>query len=225
MDVFEAVDTRKACRWFLDKPVDHATVRDLIARAGRAASNGNLQPWNVHVLTGEPLAEIKRRAAAAIAERDWRTFETEYPSLPADMPEPYRARSFQHGQELYGSLGTARDDAAGRLAQIKRNYQFFNAPVGLFITIDRALGPGQWADLGGFINALAFLARGRGLDTCPQVAWIRLHKIVGAFLQWPPEQMLFCGMALGYGDHAHPVNGFRSSRAALHEFCTFYGFD
>jgi nitroreductase len=225
MDVFEAVDTRKACRWFLDKPVDLNIVRNLIEQAGRAASNGNLQPWNVHALTNEPLKEIKRQAAAAIDSQDWRTFETEYPSLPAKLPEPYRSRSFRHGQELYGSLGISRGDRAGRLEQIKRTYQFFNAPVGLFITIDRGLGPGQWADLGGYVNALAFLARGYGLDTCPQVAWIRLYKIVGAFLQLPPEQMLFCGMAIGYGDRSHPVNSFRSSRAELHEFCKFYGFD
>ena len=225
MDVFEAVDTRKACRWFLDKPVDPDIVRNLIERAGRAASNGNLQPWNVHALTGEPLKEIKRQAAAAIEHQDWRTFETEYPSLPANMPEPYRSRSFHHGLELYGALGTSREDRAGRLEQIKRNYQFFNAPVGLFIAIDRGLGPGQWADLGGYINTLAVLARGYGLDTCPQVAWIRMYKIVGAILQLPPEQMLFCGMALGSGDHSHPINSFRSSRAPLHEFCKFYGFD
>src|SRR5262245_42442447 len=124
MDVFEAVDTRKACRWFLDQPVDPAIVRDLIERASRAASNGNLQPWNVHVLTGAPLAEVKRLAAAAIAEGDWRTMETEYPSLPANMPELYRSRSFEHGLELYGALGTSREDRAGRLEQVKRNYQF-----------------------------------------------------------------------------------------------------
>jgi nitroreductase len=225
MDVFEAIDSRKTCRWFLDRPVDFAVVRDLILRAGRAASNGNLQPWNVHALTGAPLAEIIRRAAAAIEAQDWRTFETEYPSLPANLSEPYRSRSFQHGQELYGALGTSREDRAGRLEQIKRNYRFFNAPVGLFITIDRRLGPGQWADLGGFIHALAFLARGHGLDTCPQVAWIRMYKIIGAYLPLPPEQMLFCGMGIGYGDHSHPANSFRSSRAPLDEFCKFYGFD
>ena len=182
MDVFEAVDTRKACRWFLDKPVDLNIVRNLIERAGRSASNGNLQPWNVHALTNEPLREIKRKATAAIESQDWRTCETEYPSLPAQLSEPYRSRSFHHGQELYGALGTSRDDGVGRLEQIKRSYQFFNAPVGLFITIDRGLGPGQWADLGGYINAVALLARGYGLDTCPQAAWIRLHKSYRRFL-------------------------------------------
>jgi nitroreductase len=127
--------------------------------------------------------------------------------------------------QLYGALGVARDDAQGRLAQYKRNFEFFNAPVALFIAIDRKLGPGQWADLGGYIHALAFLARGYGLDTCPQESWARMHRIVGAFVNMPPEQMLFCAVAIGYGDHAHPANSFRSPRAELAEFCTFFGFE
>jgi len=225
MDVFEAVNSRIACRWFLDTPVDLKVVRNLIEGAARAASNGNLQPWNVHAVTGEPLKEIKRQAADALEKTDWRTMETEYPTLPENLPEPYRGRSFRFGRELYGALGTAREDRVGRNEQIKRNYQFFNAPVGLFITIDRGLGPGQWADLGGYINTLAFLARSYGLDTCPQVAWIRMYKIVGALLDFPPNQMLFCGMGIGYRDPNHPVNSFRSFRAELHEFCKFYGFD
>ena len=78
---------------------------------------------------------------------------------------------------------------------------------------------------GGYVNTLAFLARGYGLDTCPQVAWIRMHKIVGLLLKFPPEQMLFCGMGIGYGDRSHPANSFRSLRAELDEFCKFCGFD
>jgi nitroreductase len=101
---------------------------------------------------------------------------------------------------------------------------FFNAPVGVFLTIDRGLGPGQWADLGGYVNTLALLARGAGLDTCPQVLWIRMHKIVRAALGIPPEQMLYCGMAIGYGDRRHRVNSFRTRRAETSEFCKFFGF-
>ena len=127
----------------------------------------------------------------------------------------YQERREHHGVQLYGSLGIGRDDAAGRLAQYKRNFEFFNAPVALFIAIDRRLGPGQWADLGGYIHALAFLARGYGLDTCPQEAWARLYDTVGEFIKLPPEQMLFCGIAIGYGDRKHKANNFRSSRAAL----------
>jgi nitroreductase len=225
MDVFDAVSSRIACRAFLDKPVDPQIVRDLIVRAARAASGGNLQPWQIYALTGAPLAALKRQVAAAIAERDPRQEEAEYPIYPKTMWEPYKSRREHHGVQLYGALGIARDDAAGRLDQYKRNFQFFNAPVALFISIDRKLGPGQWADLGGYIHALMFLARGYGLDTCPQESWARMHRIVGAFVKMPAEQMLFCAVAIGYGDHAHPANSFHSPRAAPEEFCRFFGFE
>jgi nitroreductase len=225
MDVFEAVDSRLSCRAFLDQPVDPTIVQALIGKAARAASGGNLQPWRVYALTGAPLAELKRRVAAAIAGHDPRHDEAEYPIYPKDMGEPYKSRREEHGVQLYGALDIARDDAAGRLAQYKRNFEMFGAPVGLFVTIARKLGPGQWADLGSYIHTLMYLARGYGLDTCPQESWARMYRIVGEFLRLPPEHMLFCAVAIGYGDRAHPANSFRSPRAAVDEFCTFLGFD
>ena len=225
MDVFEAVDSRISCRCFLDRPVDPALVRKLIAGAARAASGGNLQPWHVYALTGAALAELKRRVAASITDRDPRHEEAEYPIYPKTMWEPYRSRREHHGVQLYGALNIDRDDASARLAQYKRNFDFFNAPVALFIAIDRRLGPGQWADLGGYVHALMYLARGHGLDTCPQESWARMHRIVGAFVKMPPEQMLFCALAIGYGDRSHPANSFRSPRAPLEAFCKFFGFD
>jgi len=225
VDVFEAVDSRLSCRAFLDRPVDLAVVRDLIDRAARAASGGNFQPWHVYALTGGPLQEIKRRVAAAIDGHDPRHDEAEYPIYPKEPWDPYKSRREEHGVQLYGALKIPRDDHAGRLAQYKRNFEFFGAPVGLFITIERRLGPGQWADLGSYIHTLMYLARGRGLDTCPQESWARMFRIVGEFLKFPPDQMLFCGLAIGYGDRSHPANSFRSPRATVDEFCTFFGFD
>ena len=225
MDVFEAINSRMACRQFLDRPVDLDIVRDLIRGAARAASSLNLQPWNVYAVTGEPLRNIVRQVSATIAHRDWRTFETEYPECPNELWEPYISRRSDLGSQLYGALGINRDDAKGKFEQIKRNFMFFNAPVGMFITIDRRLGPGQWADLGGYVHTLALLARGYGLDTCPQVLWIRVHEIVRASLGIPPEQMLYCGIAIGYGDRSHQVNRFRTRRAEASEFCRFFGFE
>jgi nitroreductase len=225
MDVFEAVDSRIACRQFLDRTVDPAIVKDLIVKAQRAASGGNLQSWFVYALTGAPLAEFKRIAAQRIENEDPRHFKPEYPIYPEPMFGAYKDRREEHGVQLYGSLGIARDDAAGRLEQYKRNFAFFDAPVALFISIDRRLGPGQWADLGGYIHALAFLARGYGLDTCPQEAWARMYGTVSDFIKLPPEQMLFCAVAIGYGNRKHKANDFRSPRAELSEFCTFLGFD
>jgi len=225
MDVFEAVDSRLSCRWFLDKPVAAATLRDLIARAARAASGGNLQPWQLYALTGAPLAELKQRVAAHIAGHDPRHDDAEYPIYPKDMWEPYKSRREYHGVQLYGALAIDRGDAAGRLEQYKRNFLFFNAPVALFVAIERKLGPGQWADLGGYIHTLMYLARGYGLDTCPQESWARMHRIVRDFVAMPAEQVLFCAVAVGYGDRAHPANAFRSPRAELGEFCKFIGFE
>jgi len=225
MDVFEAIDTRFSCRWFLDKPVDSALIRDLLARAARAASGGNLQPWRIYVVGGAPLTELKRQVMDFIGDGDPRRIEAEYPIYPKTMWEPYKSRREHHGVQLYGALGIHQDDTAARLKQHKRNFEFFNAPVALFVAIDRKLGSGQWADLGGYIHALMFLARGCGLDTCSQESWARMHHIVRPFVKMPPELMLFSAMALGYADRAHPANSFRSPRADLAEFCTFLGFN
>ncbi len=225
MDVFEAVDSRIACRHFFDKPVDLNIVKELIHKAARAASGGNLQSWNVYALTGKPLADFKAIVRKRIANEDPRHYKSEYAIYPDPMFGAYKERREAHGVQLYGSLGIDQTNAPLRLGQFKKNFEFFGAPVALFITIDRRLGPGQWADLGGYINSLAVLARGYGLDTCPQEAWARLYDTVADFVKMPPEQMLFCGMAIGYGDHKHKANDFRSPRAELDEFCKFYGFD
>ncbi|MGA2941576.1 MAG: nitroreductase [Xanthobacteraceae bacterium] len=224
MDVFEAVASRIACRWFLDRPVDPKIVRELIAKASRAASGGNLQSWQVYALTGAPLKELKQKVAAHIADHDPRHDAAEYPIYPEKMWEPYKSRREEHGVQLYGALEIGRDDAEGRLGQYKRNFEFFNAPVALFVAIDRKLGPGQWSDLGGYVATVMYLACGYGLDTCPQESWARMHRLVGDFVKMPPEQMLFCAVAIGYGDRAHAANSFHSPRAPVDEFCKFFGF-
>ena len=147
MDVFEAVDSRISCRAFLNKPVDQKIVRDLLQRAARAASGGNLQSWNIYALTGSALAEFKQIVQKRVAHEDPRHTKTEYPIYPDPMFGAYQERREEHGVQLYGSLGIDRSDPAARLAQFKKNFEFFNAPVAMFITIDRRLGPGQWADL------------------------------------------------------------------------------
>ena len=128
--MFSKRSTRALPADFLDKPVDLAVVRKLIEGAARAASNSNVQPWNVYAVTGEPLQEVKRRVAEAIAQSDWRTHEAEFPDLPDKPWEPYASRTSGFGAQLYGAMGISRDNRAERLEQIKRNYRFFNAPVG-----------------------------------------------------------------------------------------------
>jgi len=203
--------------------VPEAVLRDLLTRAARAPSGGNLQPWRVHVLAGEPMARFR----AMIAERLATTGPEgpEYNVYPQNLWEPHRSHRFGCGEDMYAILGVTRDDKAGRLRQFDNNFAFFGAPVGLFFTLDRRMGPPQWADTGMFMQTLMLLAVEAGLDTCAQEAWARWPKTVMDFLGLPDDQMLFSGMALGWRDPDAPINGLRTRRGPLEEYATFIGFD
>ena len=220
MKVSEALDSRLSVRAFLDKPVPEETVREILERASRAPSGGNLQPWHVIVLTGA----ARERLLDAVARKMPHAPKgegTEYNIYPPDLKEPYRSRRFRIGEMMYEKLGIPREDKAARLMQFAHNYRFFGAPVGLLFTIDRSMQEGQWADLGMFMQSIMLLAREYGLDTCPQEAWAVWYRTIGELFEIPAEHMLFCGMALGYRDPDAPVNRLRSERAPLTEFARF----
>jgi nitroreductase len=223
MDVFEAVASRYSCRAFLPTPVPEATVRDILERAARAPSGGNLQPWRVHALAGQRLEALRIIVRSRFDELP--RFEgAEYDIYPRDLKEPYEGRRRQSGVMLYQSIGVTREDRAGRYQQYARNFLFYDAPVGLFFSIDRSMGPPQWSDLGGFLQTVMLLARGCGLHACAQEAWTHLHKTLTSFLDLPPEFMIFCGMALGQADESAPINSWRSPRAPLDSYASFDGF-
>lgn len=223
MKVTDAVDSRMSCRAFLSTPVPRATVRNILETAKRAPSGGNLQPWFVHVLAGNALDEFRAVVRSKLPlQRRGEGFE--YDVYPKDITEPYIARRFKCGEDMYRTVNVPREDKPGRIAQFTRNYEFFGAPVGLFFSIDRQMGLGQWADLGMFMQTVMLLAREHGLHTCPQEAWAAWYQTIGEFLQLPPNLMFFCGMALGFRDETAPINALRTERAALDEFATLKGF-
>lgn len=221
--VSEAVERRTSVRAFLPEPVPEAVVRDILTRAARSPSGGNLQPWRVHVLAGAPLAAFKALAAERLfGEAPAET--PEYDVYPPNLWEPFRTRRFQSGEDLYGTIGVAREDRPARLAQFAKNAGFFGAPVGLIFSLDRRLGPPQWADLGMFMQTVMLLAVERGLSTCAQEYWSRLPRTIAEFLDLPAELMVFAGMALGYADEGHPINSLRTRREPLEAFAEFRGF-
>jgi nitroreductase len=148
----------------------------------------------------------------------------EYQVYPVDLKEPYYGRRARVGNQLYASIGIPREDRPGRYRQFARNYLFYDAPVGLFVSIDRTMGPPQWSDVGGFIQNIMLLARAHGLHSIAQEAWTSWHKTVSAFLALPAEHILFCGIALGHADEAAPINGWRAEREPLDSFVRFEGF-
>jgi nitroreductase len=222
LKVSEAVTSRKSVRQFLPDPVDPAVIRRVLDTAARAPSGGNLQPWHVHVVGGESLARLRAIMAARIAQApEGETME--YDIYPRDLSAPYRERRYQVGEDLYRSIGVAREDRSGRLRQFARNYAFFDAPLALFCSVDRQMGPPQWADLGMFLQTVMLLLREAGLHSCAQECWARYAHTVGEFLALPAGRMLFCGMAIGHEDPVAPINQWRSARAAREDFVQFDG--
>ena len=223
VNVRDAIDSRMSCRAFLATPVPEPTVHAILDGARRTPSGGNLQPWWVYALTGAPLAELLAAVRARLATGQYGE-GAEYEIYPRDLGEPYRARRFKCGEDLYATIGVPREDKAARLRQFARNFELFGAPVGLFFCLDRNMGPPQWSDLGMYMQSVMLLAREHGLHTCAQEAWSVWYRTVGELLELPAQRMLFAGMALGHRDEDHPINRLRTERAPLAEFATLRGF-
>jgi nitroreductase len=223
MKVSEALESRMSCRAFLPDPVPEATIRQILTAASRAPSGGNLQPWFVDVLTGAPLAALVERIRTLVPEHPL-GYPSEYPVYPSPLGEPYRARRYQNGEDLYATIGIPRGDRPARLRQFARNYSGFGAPVMLFICIDRGMGSAQWSDMGMFMQSIMLLAREHGLHTCPQESWSGWYREVAEAVALPAGRMLFSGIALGYRDESAPINRLRTTRAPLEEFASLRGF-
>ncbi|HEX7006444.1 MAG TPA: nitroreductase [Alphaproteobacteria bacterium] len=221
MTVDEAITTRRSVRAFLPDPVPEATVRHILEVAARAPSGTNIQPWHVYVVAGEARERVCREVLAARerGEASWH-----YAYYPKTWREPYLARRRKVGWDLYGLLGIVKGDKEGMWRHFGRNFLFFDAPVGLFFTLDADMELGSWIDVGLFIQNVMIAARGQGLDTCPQAAWVEYHRAVHQAVGIPDTEKLVCGMALGYEDKSKPENKLVTEREPVDAFAKFLGF-
>lgn len=217
-----AIKTRHSLRAFLPTPVPRQTVEDILEVARWAPSGTNTQPWQVHVLTGAALQRVSGRIHAAYLDPAQNAdHKEEYAYYPHEWRSPYIDRRRKVGWDLYGLLGIAKTDKARMQHQHGRNFTFFDAPVGLFFTIDRVMQQGSWLDYGMFLQNVMIAARARGLHTCPQAAFTQFHRLIGEELQLDEAQMLVCGMSLGFADPAAVENGLVTERAPVAEFTRF----
>lgn len=208
---------RQSVRAFLPDPVEPVLINEILDLAARAPSGSNIQPWRVHVLTGKTLTRLTDAACDAFDANDG-THQAEYDYYPPEFFEPYKSRRRKLGWDLYGLLGIGKRDSERMASQLRRNFSFFDAPVGLIFTIDRRMSQGCLLDYGMFLQTLMLAAQVRGLSTCAQGAWIDYHRIVSDQLELPYEEQLVCGMALGYADYQAPENRLQTQRAVLNEF-------
>ena len=216
MNVVDAVNARLSVRQFLSAPVSDDQLRSLLSDASRSPSGGNVQPWRMYVVNGDSLTRMREFLTTQPPAE-----EPEYDIYPKSITEPYRTNRFTIGEQMYATLGITREDKPGRLRQFANNNDFFSAPAAMFCFIDRQMGPPQWSDLGMFLQTFMLLAVENGLATCAQEYWSVRHKAVSTFVGAPENEMLFCGMAIGYADTSAPINSLRSERMPVDEWARF----
>ena len=216
MNVSDAVMNRSSIRAYLDKPVDDNLLKNLLRKAARSPSGGNLQPWKIFVINNNSMQSFLD------FQSSWDALETSaYDIYPANLKEPYRTSRFELGEQMYALLGIGRDDKNARIDQVMKNFQFFGAPCAFFCFIDRQMGPPQWSDLGMFLQTFMLLAAEAGLDTCAQEAWSMKQDSVSKFVGSEELDMLFCGMCIGYKDKEALVNQLESDRRPIDDWATF----
>ena len=217
-----AITTRRSLRAFLPTPVPRETIEDILAVASRSPSGTNTQPWKVYVLTGAAKTELSRKIKAAFDDPAERATHTEeYAYYPTEWKAPFVDRRRKVGWDLYGLLDIGKTDKAGMHAQHGRNYDFFDAPVGLMFTIDRVMRQGSWLDYGMFLQSIMVAARGRGLDTCPQAAFMQFHRIIAEHVGAPANEQVVCGMSLGHADPQAIENTLVTEREPVSGFAHF----
>ncbi|MEC8203219.1 MAG: nitroreductase [Pseudomonadota bacterium] len=223
MDVFEAIESRKSIRAFTDQPVEKELLDQLLQISQRSPSGTNTQPWYVYLCTGDVKQAITDDVLKMAAEGKSKKYE-DYDYYPPVWRDVHQARRRAVGWGLYGLLGIEKGDREGSARQGARNFKFFDAPVGLFVTVDSYVTRGSWADAGMYIQTIMLAARGLGLHTCPQAAWIPLQEPVFKHLGIPDDQELVTGMSLGYADKDAIENTLVSEREDVSNVARFVGF-
>lgn len=218
--VSDAALSRRSVRAFTAEPVPDAALEAVLGAALRAPSGGNLQPWHIHVVRGQALDAL--RSTMRSAHEAGRHEEPNHAVYPEGLWEPYRSRRFENGEDLYRTIGVDRADKEGRLRQLAQNFQLFGAPVGLFFTIDQRMGQAQWLDLGMIMQTVMLVSVEQGLATCPQAAWALWPDTLRELLGLDEHMIVTAGMALGYEDRDHPINGLRTTRQSLAEGVTWH---
>lgn len=222
--VEHAIRSRRSIRGFLPTPVPRPVVEHLLTLAALAPSGSNVQPWSVHVVSGESRQRLCEALAQAGSKRSGSEagIAPDYDYYPKRWREPFLQRRRTTGWQLYQALGIDRGDHAAANAFRAGNYQFFGAPVGIIITLARDMEHGAWLDVGAFLQTLLLAARSVGLHTCPQAAFANHGDVVREVLGIAGSEVVVCGVALGHPDWSCPANRVKTDRVPLGEFATFH---
>ncbi len=220
MEMIEAIKARKSIRAFLPQPVPRKVLEEILELAARTPSFSNTQPWEVTVIGGEVMEQVKKDLVQAASSGVPNESHIPYP----DFTEPYLSRRRETGYTLYEVLGIDREDVQGRQEWSLQGKNFFGAPNGMIFYLDRELGLWSLFDLGLFFQSIMLAALSFGLSTCPLAAAVNYPKILQRILGIPDTKKIVCGMAIGYPDWQFPANKKESPREPGASFSRWCGF-
>ena len=219
MNLNELIKSRYSVRSFTDDTVDIETIREILEISSNAPSGGNIQPWKVYVVTGKTKEKLIKKALSnfdnGVQEK------IEYDIYPRPLDEEYKRRRSECARDMYTALSIKQDDTELRLSQIRENFKFFGAPVGMIVTIDSAFAVNGWGHVGMFIQNICLSAVDNDMGTCLQESWSIYPETVKDILNIPDNEVVWCGIALGYPNKEHPINNYRTSRESIEKFVTF----
>tara|TARA_B100001063_G_C16617248_1_gene478797 strand:+ start:224 stop:889 length:666 start_codon:yes stop_codon:yes gene_type:complete len=219
MNIKQLIESRYSVRSFLDKDVDFKKVKSILDTANSAPSGGNIQPWKVYVLGKNSKNEL---VTQALNNYDTGVQEDiEYEIYPKPLAEEYKKRRSQCAADMYDALSIARDDIDTRLKQVRENFKFFGAPIGMIVTIDKSFAQNGWGHVGMFLQNLWLTAIDEGLGVCLQESWSIYPKTVKKVIDCPDNEMIWCGIAMGYPNNEDPINNYRTSRDSIDTFASF----
>ena len=221
-----AITSRMSARAFTQQAVPRELLEQILEVSSRAPSGTNTQPWKVYVLQGASRDSLVEKACAAhdairANPELAANYKESYDYYPEKWVSPFIDRRRENGWSLYGLLDIGKGDKDKMHAQHQRNFKFFDAPVGLMFTINRVMGRGSLVDAGMLLQNIMVSARGHGLHTCPQAAWNGFANIIMPHIGAGEDELLVCGMALGYADASDKVNSFHTPRVPVAEFTTW----
>ncbi len=219
MDVKTALAQRKSTRAFLDKEVPMAIVNTILEQAKTAPSGVNTQPWKVAVLTGKSKKDLEQKMESEFRSGNKGSMDYQY--YPEQWQGEYKDRRKACGLLMYSTLQIKREDKQKQLDQWAANYRAFDAPVMLLFFIDKVMEKGSYLDYGMFLQSIMLCAVEQGLATCPQAALAEYPDIVKQTLGYD-DQVLICGMALGYEDASKDVNNYRTERENLNKIVRYF---
>lgn len=219
MNLKDIIKSRYSVRSFTKKNVGIEIIKEILQISTCAPSGGNIQPWKVYVVTGNAKEKLIERALSnydnGVQEK------IEYEIYPNPLDEEYKKRRSECAKDMYAALSIEQDDIESRLTQIRENFKFFGAPVGMIITIDKAFAVNGWGHVGMFIQNICLSAIDNDMGTCLQESWSIYPETVKDVLNIPDNEVVWCGIALGYPNLKHPINNYRTSRESIDKFVTF----